>query len=291
MRLQPVLGEGGLHRGADRREDAGWLAARWADPATRLLSVDEEGRVPVIEAESGPELLFTTPDGDLDDAWLLGVSHSGAAFFGREGAPPRQPGVLLAGLREVGADLPAEEAQLLVTAVALANWHRTHPRCPRCGAPTLVSAAGFSRRCPDDGSVHFPRTDPAVIVLVTDGVDRCLLGRRVGWPAERYSTLAGFVEAGESAEAAVAREILEEAGVTVSDVRYGASQPWPFPASLMLGFTARADPGAPVASRDEELADVAWFHRDAFSDGSVVIPPRVSIANALITGWLEAGSA
>jgi NAD+ diphosphatase len=286
MSLRPVLAGGRIHRDAERRDDAEWLAARWSDRGAKLLVVDEEGRVAVDEDGAEPRLVFTPPDGDLHDAWLLGTSDTGDVHFARAGSPPRRTGTRLAGLRDVGADLPAGQAELLATAVALANWHRSHPRCPRCGSPTQVTSAGFSRRCPQDGSVHFPRTDPAVIVLVTDGADRCLLGRRIGWPTGRYSTLAGFVEAGESAEAAVAREILEEAGVAVLETRYQASQPWPFPASLMLGFTARADPSAPVAARDEELADVAWFHRDDFRAGSVRIPPPVSIAHALITGWL-----
>jgi NAD+ diphosphatase len=142
------------------------------------------------------------------------------------------------------------------------------------------------RRCPEDGSEHFPRTDPAMIVLVTDGGDRALLGRQAVWPAGRYSTLAGFVEPGESAEQAVVREVKEETGVDVREVRYSSSQPWPFPASLMLGFTATCDPGAVPEPQDGELEDARWFTRDELRDGSAMLPTPVSIAYKLITDWL-----
>ena len=143
------------------------------------------------------------------------------------------------------------------------------------------------RRCVEDGSEHFPRTDPAMIVLVTDGADRCVLGRQPGWPAGRYSTLAGFVEPGESAEQAVVREVREETGLTVSDIRYRGSQPWPFPASLMLGFTAQCDAGAEPVAQDGELEDVRWFTRDELRDGKALLPTSVSIAYLLITDWLQ----
>jgi NAD+ diphosphatase len=188
-------------------------------------------------------------------------------------------------LRDVGAVLGDRDAGLLTHAVGLANWHAAHPRCSRCGAATDVARGGSVRRCPEDGSEHFPRTDPAVIVLVSDG-KRALLGRQAVWPAGRYSTLAGFVEPGESAEQAVVREVLEETDVLVRDVRYVASQPWPFPASLMLGYTATCDPDAVAEARDGELEDVRWF---APSDITAsVLPPPVSIAHLLITDWVKA---
>jgi NAD+ diphosphatase len=183
-----------------------------------------------------------------------------------------------------------------VHAVGLVNWHAAHPRCARCGAATAVVRGGSVRRCPEDGSEHFPRTDPAVIVLVTDGADRCVLGRQAVWPAGRYSTLAGFVEPGESAEQAVAREVAEEAALQVRDVRYVASQPWPFPSSLMLGFTAVCDAGAVPRAGDEELEDVRWFDRaevaaaSSWGSGEALqLPGEVSIARHLLTTWL-AGS-
>ena len=193
-------------------------------------------------------------------------------------------------LREVGAALDAADAGLMVNAVALDNWHRTHPRCPRCGEPTTMVQGGQARRCDNDGSTHFPRTDPAVIMLVHDGADRCLLGRQPSWPERRFSCLAGFVEAGESAEAAVVREVAEEVGVRITAVEYRASQPWPFPCSLMLGFRALAADG-PVVLADGEIAEARWRTRgqlrEALSSGEVLLPPPVSIAYQLITEWLD----
>jgi NAD+ diphosphatase len=149
-----------------------------------------------------------------------------------------------------------------------------------------VVQGGAVRRCPADGTDHFPRTDPAVIVLVTDGADRCVLGRQASWPPGRYSTLAGFVEPGESAEQAVVREVHEESGLRVRDVTYCASQPWPFPSSLMLGFRARCDADAVPAVGDGELEDVRWFDRDELRDRFTGGPPQVSIAHALIADWV-----
>jgi NAD+ diphosphatase len=287
--LPPPLAGGDLDRAAERRSDPEWLARAWADPASRLLLVDPGGRLAVSEdAEDEPAcLVLQSPDGPINGARLVGVDPHGVAYFARDGRPATRPGVRLAGLRDIGGQLGSRDAQLAVTAVALANWHASHPRCPRCGSETEPRAAGFARHCPADGSEHFPRTDPAVIVLVSDGSARCLLGQRAGWPAGRYSTLAGYVEAGESAEQAVSREIREEAGVVVRDVRYVASQPWPFPASLMLGFTARADPDAPVVTFDGELADARWFDREELA--RLTLPPPVSIARTMIDIWASGG--
>jgi NAD+ diphosphatase len=199
------------------------------------------------------------------------------------------------GLREVGTRLGDRDAGLLVIAVALSNWHATHPRCPRCGAITSPSLAGWSRTCPQDSTQHFPRNDPAVIVLVTDDADRALLGRRGDWPPGWFSTLAGFVEAGESAEMAVVREIAEEAGVTVDVGRldYLGSQPWPFPSSLMLGYRARVTADSGEARPDgEEITELRWFSRTelaaAAADGTVKVPPPLSIARRLVEHWYGA---
>lgn len=182
-----------------------------------------------------------------------------------------------------------------MTAVALDNWLRTHTRCPRCGTETVFHDAGWSRRCPADGTDHFPRTDPAVIVLVRDRDDRALLGRQVRWPEGWFSTLAGFVEAGESAEAAVRREVQEESGVVVSsatdDLWYLGSQPWPFPCSLMLGYHAWTDDPT-VAVDGEEIGEARWFTRDELADacasGEVRLPPPISIARRLVERWYGA---
>jgi NAD+ diphosphatase len=225
------------------------------------------------------------PDAGGAGPYLLGVDDAGTSYWALRAPLPRRPGLRVAGLREVGGLLPDRDAGMLVAAVALANWHSTHTHCPRCGAETEVADAGYQRRCPADGSEHFPRTDPAVIMLVHDGGDHCLLGRQPSWPAGRFSTLAGFVEPGEPAEQAVLREVGEETGVAVRDVTYAASQPWPFPASLMLGFYATADPGSAITLGDGELAEARWFHRDELVDAAVLLPGPTSIARVLIETW------
>ena len=276
----PALARATLDRAAARRRDQTWLAGAWS--TGQLLVLDPEGRCAVDEAGV---VLVDTGAGS-GDRFFLGVDDDGTSYWGCVGTPPRRLGTRLASLREIGALLPARDAGLLVTAVALTNWHATHVRCPRCGEPTEIVDAGWVRRCTVDGSDHFPRTDPAVIVLIHDGADRCLLGRQPTWPPGRYSTLAGFVEPGESLEQAVAREIREESGVIVADIVYRGSQPWPFPASLMLGFEARAV-GGDAGVTDDELEDVAWFTRAELLAGRPLLPPPASIAHWLITGWLH----
>jgi NAD+ diphosphatase len=202
------------------------------------------------------------------------------------------PGEEYATLREAGAFLDDREAGIAVHAIGLANWHATHPRCARCGAATEIADAGHLRRCPECEAQHFPRSDPAIIVLVLDDQDRALLGRGANWPPGRYSTLAGFVEPGESLEAAVRREVLEETGVVVGEqIRYAGSQPWPFPSSLMLGFYARAD-STTIDVDGDEIADARWFARDALQQvidaGGVRLPGAVSISRRLIEGWYGA---
>ena len=194
-------------------------------------------------------------------------------------------------LRDIGDALDDRDAGLATTAVALSAWHVRHPRCPRCGEPTEVIDAGWVRRCTADGSLHYPRTDPAVIMAVTDKDDRVLLGHAAHWPERRFSTLAGYVEPGESIEAAVAREVREEAGLEVGSVEFVASQPWPFPASLMLGFRARLADGSDGEIRVDgvEITDARFFSRDelaaAVRAGDILLPMRSSIARALIEEW------
>jgi NAD+ diphosphatase len=276
----PALSRAAVDRDAATRESDEALARAWE--RARVLVLDEQGRALV----DGTDLVLTEPSAAPDGDRLYLGALGDEAFFAVRGELPRRLGAQPRSLRDVGHLLSDRDAGLLVHAVGLANWHSTHPRCPRCGAPTASTRGGAVRRCPEDGSEHFPRTDPAVIVLVTDGGDRCVLGRQPIWPAGRYSTLAGFVEPGESAEQAVVREVLEETGVRVRDVAYSASQPWPFPASLMLGFTAVCDPDAVPVASDGELEDVRWFHRDELRDGTAMLPTPVSIAYKLITDWL-----
>lgn len=194
------------------------------------------------------------------------------------------------GLRQAAPMLSDRDSGLFTQAAAIANWHGASPFCPRCGSPTEPTESGWSRRCTNDGGQVFPRTDAAVIVLVTDADDRVLLGSNAMWQTNRFSLLAGFVEPGESLEAAVAREIGEEAGLEVVDVEYVASQPWPFPASLMLGFRARAvsaEAAAAVAPDGEEILELRWFSRDEMTAAmpEVGFPGRTSIAGWLLEQW------
>ncbi|HUR14696.1 MAG TPA: NAD(+) diphosphatase [Mycobacteriales bacterium] len=276
----PPLARATVDRDAASRTSDEALAAAWE--SAQVLVVDEQGRALV----DGTDLvLVPSPAAPEGERLYLG-RLDGQSFFAVRGDLPRRLGARPLGLREVGAVLGDRDAGLLVHAIGLTNWHAVHPRCPRCGTPTDVVQGGAVRRCPSDGSEHFPRTDPAVIVLITDGADRCVLGRQATWPPGRYSTLAGFVEPGESAEQAVVREVQEESGLRVRDVTYCASQPWPFPSSLMLGFRARCDADAVPAAQDGELEDVRWFDRDELRDRFTGGPPQVSIAHSLISHWL-----
>lgn len=286
-----------LDRAAERRDDDNWLARAWAEGGQAVL-VDSRGRVlaradgsALITREAGP--LGRRP-GDGTPGGFLGV-RAGVAWFAapvERDEPPPDSGARFADLRALAALLPTEAAGLAAYARALVHWQSRKRHCGVCGAPTAFSTAGHKATCTntDCGAVYFPRTDPAIIVIVTDGA-RCLLGRQPSWPERRYSTLAGFVEPGETLEAAVAREVHEESGILVESARYVASQPWPFPASLMVGFEAAAAvPVGPIAI-GEELADALWIDAGALLDrtatGELVLPPSQSISYHLIADWCE----
>jgi NAD+ diphosphatase len=288
---RPALSRAAVDRAGEHRTDEAWLAGAWG--AAAVLVLDPEMTTGLRGDADHPALALVPAEqvSDTAERFFLGAAD-GRSYFAVVSTTEPLHGDFAAGLREVGALLDDRDAGLLVTAVALANWHRTHTHCPRCGAPTQPVAGGWLRTCPVDGSEHYPRVDPAVIMLVHDGAGRCLLGRQESWPAGRFSTLAGFVEPGESAEQAVVREVAEEAGVVVGDVRYTASQPWPFPSSLMLAFTARAVAAEEPVLLDGELAEARWFTRGELTGGDRPrLPPPVSVAHRLITAWLEAGSA
>ncbi len=193
-----------------------------------------------------------------------------------------------AGFRDVAASLNPTDTALFVEASAIANWHVSHTHCPRCGAPTTVEAGGWVRRCPQDGSEHYPRTDPAIIVTVVGPDGRLLLGGGGPVDAKNYSTLAGFVEPGETLEQAVIREIHEEVGVRVTHCQYLGSQSWPFPASLMLGFTA-ITPDTEAKPDGVEVTRARWFSREELQEavlaGEITISSRLSIARSLIEHW------
>jgi NAD+ diphosphatase len=284
-----------LDRAGERRRDEAWLAAQRADPAARAVIVGDDGVR--VTADGAPRLaLVPLAEAREAEPPLLGLDAAGPVFAvdadpGSDslvGAHGETPHVL--GLRTAAALLPPQDAGLAAYAAALVNWHRRHPRCSRCGAATEVVAGGMARRCPACGAEHFPRTDPVVIMLVTDGDARVLLGRQPSWPPGRYSALAGFVEPGETLEEAVIREVREEARVEVAAPAYVASQPWPFPASLMVGFMAPWVAGEPDHTHDE-LDDARWFDRAdlaaaAAGEGAFHVPPPYAIARRLIDRWL-----
>jgi NAD+ diphosphatase len=294
----PALGRVGYDRAAHHRSDASWLAEAW--PRSRVLLVSPDGRTPTVAGADGRRALRLAQPVDVAAAAsrrLLGVVDDVPYFSVTvvESDPP------WAGLREIGPATDDLDAALLTSAVALQLWHSRHTHCPRCGTPTAESLAGWTRTCPRDSSEHFPRTDPAVIMVVHDGGDRCLLGRGVAWGPGRFSTLAGFVEPGESLEAAVAREVREEVGVAVTDARYVASQPWPFPASLMIGFVARAEVDTTLHVDGIEVAEAGWFTRAevaraaARADGIgeadpdavlQAVSPKLSISRYLVDSWV-----
>ncbi len=299
-----MLSRSAHDRIAHRRDDDGWLARAWQNPSSQVLVVSADGTAALRPDADRPRPIFRAPSevqGIAGVRVLLGDAD-GLVYFALLAAEQvAEPD--WSSLRALATGLSDLDVGLLTAAVALQAWHQRHPRCPRCGAATEPAQAGWSRRCPVDSSVHFPRTDPAVIMLVHDGAGRCVLARGPQWAPGRMSVLAGFVEAGESAEAAVAREVAEEVGVQVRDVRYIASQPHPFPASLMLGFTARLAGDATLRIDDEEIAEAGWFTRDdvrrasdwgdegasSVPEGALLraLPPRMSIARQLLQMWLE----
>jgi NADH pyrophosphatase NudC (nudix superfamily) len=292
-----ALSRGTVDRVTARRTDAAWVEAAWRDPRTRVL-VARHGRALVREHPGGPgsidapvELVFVPPDqAPPGTRFVLGQDADGIVYAGVSGdLPPASGRVRAASLREVGSLLGDRDAGLLTHAVALANWHDSHTHCPLCGTPTVPAPGGALAVCPKDGTEHFPRTDPAVIMLVTDPDERCLLARNAAWPGRRVSILAGFVDPGESAEQAVAREVGEETGIEVTNIRYVASQPWPMPRSLMLGFRADAPAGQAITVDHQELAEAHWFSREellaAVRSRQVALPPPVSIARHIIESW------
>jgi NAD+ diphosphatase len=296
-----AFGGGALDRAGARRTDAAWLAAALRDPAATAVVVGRAGAHAAPLALTDVAALGDAPAGRAPlDPIFLGLGDDGAPVFAVE-----REGVELTGLRDLAVSLPARQLGVVAYASAMVSWARATRFCGICGTPTTAREGGHVRVC-RNGHPHHPRTDPVVIMLVSDSdsdsdSDRVLLGRQAAWPAGRYSALAGFVEPGERLEGAVAREVLEESGIAVRDVRYVESQPWPFPVSLMLGFHATYDGGEPRAL-DGELEDVRWFARDEvaaalradaggdwISGGDadrLMVPPPTAIARLLLDRWV-----
>ncbi|KQM31348.1 NAD(+) diphosphatase [Sphingomonas sp. Leaf10] len=272
-----------LERVDNERDDPEAFARALADPGARLLVLN--GLEPPI---AGDRLALVPMDPARGDALLLG-NLDGAPLFAIGDGVATAPAMRSPTLMTALADMPAGEAALYGIARSLIDWHVRHGFCANCGQATSVSRAGWARACGGCGAQHFPRTDPVVIMAVEHG-DRVLLGRQPSWPPGRYSTLAGFVEVGESIEEAVAREVFEEAGVRVGAVRYVASQPWPFPSQLMIGCIAVAGDDR-LRIDTAELEDAFWATRDevraalAGDSGRFVAPPAYAIAHSLLAAW------
>lgn len=274
-------------RAGGRRTDEAWLAEVWADPATRVVTL-AQGRFPL--AEDGASVRWLSPgEAPGGQRLFLGLVDDVPHFAIEADDESVDSTQTWDSMRKVGPLLSDRDAGLLIHAIALAEWHRAHRHCPRCGALLEQTDAGHSMRCTGCGRQHFPRTDPAVIMLVSDG-ERALLGRNQAWPEGRYSTLAGFVDPGESLEEAVAREVLEEVGVHVTDVTYFGNQPWPFPASLMVGFFARATT-TEIDVDGAEIESARWFTRAEMraeaETGALLLPGGISISRSLIEAWYQ----
>ncbi|MDL9947862.1 NAD(+) diphosphatase [Gordonia sp. ABSL11-1] len=297
----PMLSRATFDRADEIRDDPDRMLSGWA--TARVLLVDGNGRYPV--ADGGLHWLDATHLGAEPpaDAVFLGLDSAGGDLWTRRvdhiDGPTDDP-------RRGAHGLDADEAGLLATALGILNWHATARFSPVDGSVTAPARGGWVRRHVESGVDEFPRTDPAIITVVHDGADRVLLGRQTVWPDGWYSTLAGFVEPGESLEQCVLREVHEEVGITVREPRYLGSQPWPFPRSLMLGFAAIGDPDEPLAFLDGEIGDAAWFDRaeviEALAEGGdwvradgavgtgtderhLRLPGSISIARSLITSW------
>jgi NAD+ diphosphatase len=292
-----------LDRRAELREDPDWVRAARADSET--LYVVSAGSMQLVRAAAAPDILFLPADHALIATaadttltllgWFRGqrcvlVEAEAAALRPERTALPEH--ARLEELRPLATELPADSAGLLAYVRALTLWRARHRFCGACGAPSKATRAGHVMTCSNEAckSESFPRLDPAIIVLVTDASgELALLGRQASWPPGRYSTIAGFVEQGESLEDAVQREVFEETGVQVGAVDYHSSQPWPFPSSLMLGFQAVAS-SHEVRHIDGELEDAAWFSRQDIAAGHPMLPPPTSISHRLIEAWFDAGA-
>jgi NAD+ diphosphatase len=273
-----------LDRVDHHRRSAEWVGGLWRAENAKLLKLDDQSRF--TTNTGGSKLRMTKPFIEYDSQRhrLLGLLD-GTPIFAVETLTEGE----VHDFRDVGHQLTDNERDIAATAVALTHWHRREPRCPRCGGATIAINGGFARHCESCGEDHFPRTDPAVIVAVLDNSDRLLLGSQPSW-GTRVSVLAGFVEAGESLEQAIHREIAEEVDIELTDLRYFGSQPWPFPRSLMVGFFARAA-RSDICVDAEEIEFAQWFTREELEAkldaGEHGLPGRSSIAYRMINAWRD----
>jgi len=279
-----------VDRAAHLRSDEAYLKSAWAS-ASVLLFMDEKFVASSNQINFVPG--STLGEYQTQTDYFLGVKDK-ENFFVRHLASDENTKLELMTLREIGAFLSPRDIGLAVHAQGLANWHKKHPRCSQCGAATRVVLGGSVRRCLIDESEHYPRTDGAIIVLIKDEQDRVLLGRQKVWPKNRFSTFAGFVEPGESFENCVLREVREEAGVELTQINYLGSQPWPFPASLMIAFEAVTNTPQIAKADGDEIEEIRWFSRAemkaAILDKSLILPLEISVARQMIKAWYGQGA-
>ena len=280
-----VLARSRIDRSSHLRTDSAKLENLWG--AAKIIFLVKD-RVHATDSE----LIFHNADeiSGAGERFFLGLDNqSGQSYFAWYTNEEVLGEEDLRTLRQIGAALSDEEAGLEVHAIALAHWHASHPHCSKCGAATKSDLGGAVRVCEIDGSQHHPRTDPAVIVLVKDEDDRILLGRQHSWAPNRFSNFAGFVEPGESFEQCVLREVEEESGLVVHSVHYLGSQPWPFPASIMIAYEATTSDVTTARPDGEEIVEIKWFSRqslkEAVTSGEITLPPRISVSRRMIQYW------
>jgi NAD+ diphosphatase len=299
--LKPISAP--LDRASELRIDEAELNRLWR--AAKIIRVSEsklatDGQSLRFLNAAEVEKLIASKIFTTGDKYFLGIdSASKVAYFawdcdevGQGVGESSAEG--MASLRELGATLDEFHLGISMHAIALSNWHRSHPHCSRCGAETTSTLGGSVRVCVKDQSQHHPRTDSAVIVLVKDKDDRILLGHQPIWPDGRFSTFAGFLEPGETFEQCVEREVFEESGVKVNEIKYLGSQPWPFPASIMIAFSAVVVDPSSAKADGVEITEVRWFTRDelktSVADGSLLLPPTISVARKMIAMWFGPGA-
>ena len=299
--LKPISAP--LDRASELRSDEAaldrlWSAAKIIRVSNSKLATDGKSLLFLTAAEV--EKLIASKVFTSGDKYFLGIDPaSKVAYFawdcdevGLSAGETSTEG--LASLRELGGTLDEFELGISMQATALSNWHRSHPHCSKCGAETKSTLGGSVRACVKDQSQHHPRTDSAVIVLVKDKDDRILLGHQPIWPDGRFSTFAGFLEPGETFEQCVEREVFEESGVKVNEIKYLGSQPWPFPASIMIAFSAVVDDPSTAKADGVEITEVRWFSRaelkSSVADGSLLLPPTISVARKMIAMWFGPGA-